>query len=138
MPFHTRNRAALRKEFGIEQVYTGWHLDLLRMALRQRRRLEWVDWKEAPEEVLSSLCGLLPQGASEQLPSCGDAEAEPAEVLRDCNAVLRDLYGLTALLWDTGGDECVFMVVPSAKIPETFALASQLDIALRHIEKPFL
>lgn len=43
--------AALCEEFDMEEAYTGWHITLMRLALRDRKRLDWVDWKEAPEEV---------------------------------------------------------------------------------------
>lgn len=62
--------AALCEEFGMEEAYTGWHLTLMKLALRDRKRLDWVDWKEAPEEVFASLCCLLPPGAKEHLPPC--------------------------------------------------------------------
>lgn len=60
--------AALCEEFDMEEAYTGWHVTLMRLALRDRKRLDWVDWKEAPEEVFASLCCLLPPGAKEHLP----------------------------------------------------------------------
>lgn len=108
-----------------------------RPALRDRKRLDWVDWKEAPEEVFASLCCLLPPGAKEHLPSCDDEDAYPEEVLRACSPVLHDRYGLTILLWDTGGDEYVFMVVPSGKVAEAFAAASELGIPLQRVEDLF-
>ncbi len=107
------------------------------MALRDRKRLDWVDWKEAPEEVFASLCCLLPPGAKEHLPPCDDEDAYPEEVLRACSPVLHDRYGLTILLWDTGGDEYVFMVVPSDKVSEAFAAASELGITLQRVEDLF-
>lgn len=124
----------LLEELDMDEAYTGWHLDVLRLALRDRKRLDWVDWKEAPEEVFASLCSLLPQGADERLPACDNEDAYPEEVLHHCNAVVHDLYGLTILLWDTGGDEYVFMVVPNDKVEEAFALASDLGITLQHLE----
>lgn len=129
--------AALCEEFGMEEVYTGWHVTLMRLALRDRKRLDWVDWKEAPEEVFASLCCLLPPGAKEHLPPCDDEDAYPEEVLRACSPVLHDRYGLTILLWDTGGDEYVFMVVPSGKVAEAFAAASELGIPLQRVEDLF-
>ena len=121
----------------MEEVYTGWHVTLMRLALRDRKRLDWVDWKEAPEEVFASLCCLLPPGAKEHLPPCDDEDAYPEEVLRACSPVLHDRYGLTILLWDTGGDEYVFMVVPSGKVAEAFAAASELGIPLQRVEDLF-
>ena len=130
-------RAALCEEFDMEEAYTGWHVTLMRLALRDRKRLDWVDWKEAPEEVFASLCCLLPPGAKERLPPCDDEDAYPEEVLRACSPVLHDRYGLTILLWDTGGDEYVFMVVPSDKVSEAFAAASELGITLQRVEDLF-
>ena len=124
----------LLEELDMEEAYPGWHLDVLRLALRDRKRLDWVDWKEAPEEVFASLCALLPQGADERLPACENEDAYPEEVLHQCNAVVHDFYGLTILLWDTDGDEYVFMVVPNDKVEEAFALASDLGITLQPIE----
>lgn len=130
--------AALLKEFGIEDAYSGWHLTVLRRALRDRKRLDWVDWNEAPEEVIASLCALLPPGAGDHLASRGhDEDADPAEVLRDSKPLLHALYGLTILLWDTGGDEYVFFVVPSAKVAEAFEVASDLGIPLQQVEDVF-
>ncbi len=130
--------AALLNEFGIKETYSGWHLDVLRRALRDRKRLDWVDWNEAPEEVLASLCALLPPGAGDHLSSRDhDEDADPAEVLRDSKPLLHALYGLTILLWDTGGDEYVFMAVPSAKQSEAFAAASDLGIPLQQVEDVF-
>ena len=129
--------AALCEEFDMEEAYTGWHVTLMRLALRDRKRLDWVDWKEAPEEVFASLCCLLPPGAKEHLPPCDDEDAYPEEVLRACSPVLHDRYGLTILLWDTGGDEYVFMVVPSDKVSEAFAAASELGITLQRVEDLF-
>ena len=127
----------LAEEFDMDsdEVYTGWHLLLMRLALRDRKRLDWVDWKEAPEEVFASLCFLLPPGAEERLPAPGDEYASPPEVLHQYSSTLHDLYGLTVLLWDTGGDEYAFMVVPCNKVPEAFALASELGITLQHVEE---
>ena len=129
--------AALCEEFDMDEAYTGWHVTLMRLALRDRKRLDWVDWKEAPEEVFASLCCLLPPGAKEHLPPCDDEDAYPEEVLRACSPVLHDRYGLTILLWDTGGDEYVFMVVPSDKVSEAFAAASELGITLQRVEDLF-
>lgn len=132
--------AALCEEFDFHfEIYTGWHLELMQLALRDRQRLDWVDWREAPAEVFASLCSLLPPEAKEHLPPWDDEDAYseyvyPDKVLRDCSPVLHDRYGLTILLWDTGGDEYVFMVVPSDKVEEAFALASDLGITLQHIE----
>ena len=125
--------AELCEEFDMEEAYTGWHVTLMRLALRDRKRLDWVDWKEAPEEVFASLCCLLPPGAKEHLPPCDDEDAYPEEVLRACSPVLHDRYGLTILLWDTGGDEYVFMVVPSDKVAEAFAAASELGMTLQRV-----
>ena len=127
----------LAEEFDMDsdEAYTGWHLLLMRLALRDRKRLDWVDWKEAPEEVFGSLCFLLPPGADERLPSPGDEDASPPEVLHEYSSALHDLYGLTVLLWDTGGDEYAFMVVPCDKVPEAFELASELGITLQHVEE---
>ena len=58
-------------------------------------------------------------------------------MLRACSPVLHDRYGLTILLWDTGGDEYVFMVVPNGKVSEAFAVASELGITLQHVEDLF-
>ena len=124
----------LLEEFDMDEAYTGWHLDLMQLALRDRQRLNWVDWKEAPEEVFPSLCALLPQGADERLPNCDNEDAYPEEVLHHCSAAVHDLYGLTILLWDTGGDEYVFMVVPNDKVEEAFALAPELGITLQRVE----
>lgn len=124
----------LLEEFDMDEAYTGWHLDLMQLALRDRGRLDWVDWKEAPEEVFASLCALLPQGANERLPNCDNEDAYPEEVLHHCKAAVHDLYGLTILLWDMGSDEYVFMVVPSDKVEEAFAVASDLGITLQRIE----
>ena len=129
--------AALCEEFGMEEAYTGWHLTLMKLALRDRKRLDWVDWKEAPEEVFASLCCLLPPGAKEHLPPCDDEDAYPEDVLRAYEPAVHDLYGLTILLWDTGGDEYVFMVVPSAKVSEALAAASELGIALQRVADLF-
>ena len=134
----------LAEEFDMDsdEAYTGWHLLLMRLALRDRNRLHWVDWKEAPAEVFGTLCTLLPPGAKEHLPPCDDEDtydenAYPEEVLRDCSPVLHDRYGLTILLWDTGGDEYVFMVVPNDKVAEAFATASDLGITLQRLEDLF-
>ena len=127
----------LLEEFDMDEAYTGWHLDLMQLALRDRQRLNWVDWKEAPEEVFPSLCALLPQGADERLPNCDNEDAYPEEVLHHCSAAVHDLYGLTILLWDTGGDEYVFMVVPNDKVEEAFALAPELGITLQRVEDLF-
>ena len=127
----------LLEEFDMDEAYTGWHLDLMQLALRDRQRLNWVDWKEAPEEVFASLCALLPQGADERLPNCDNEDAYPEEVLHHCSAAVHDLYGLTILLWDTGGDEYVFMVVPNDKVEEAFALAPELGITLQRVEDLF-
>ncbi len=136
--FHAIHRDVLRNEFGfMEEPYTGWHVVLLRLALRERQRLDWVDWKEAPEEVFASLCSLLPPGADEHLPPCDNEDAYPEEVLHTCNPVLHELYGLTILLWDTGGDEYVFMVVPRDRVPEMFAAASDLGITLQQVDDVF-
>ena len=89
------------------------------------------------EEFFASLCCLLPPGAKEHLPPCDDEDAYPEEVLRACSPVLHDRYGLTILLWDTGGDEYVFMVVPSDKVSEAFAAASELGITLQRVEDLF-
>lgn len=124
----------LLEEFDMDEAYTGWHLDVMRLALRDRNRLDWVDWKEAPEEVTASVRALLPPEAGECLPSCDNENADPAEVLRDCRSVLQDRYGLTILLWDTGGDEYVFMVAPGARETELFAVAAELGITLQHVE----
>ena len=129
----------LLEEFGMYEAYTGWHLELMQLALRDRERLDWVDWKEAPAEVFASLCSLLPPGAKEHLPPWDDEEvyseyAYPDEVLRDCSPVLHDRYGLTILLWDEGADEYKFMVVPNDKVEEAFALASELSITLQRLE----
>ncbi|MGM9990659.1 DUF6630 family protein [Desulfovibrio piger] len=129
--------AELCEEFDMEEAYTGWHVTLMRLALRDRKRLDWVDWKEAPEEVFASLCCLLPPGAKEHLPPCDDEDAYPEEVLRACSPVVHDRYGLTILLWDTGGDEYVFMVVPSDKVAEAFAAASELGMTLQRVEDLF-
>ncbi len=133
--------AALCEEFDYHhfEIYTGWHLELMQLALRDRERLDWVDWKEAPAEVFASLCSLLPPGAKEHLPPWDDEEvyseyAYPDEVLRDCSPVLHDRYGLTILLWDEDADEYKFMVVPNDKVEEAFALASELGITLQRLE----
>ena len=123
----------LLEEFDMDEAYTGWHLDLMQLALRDRNRLDWVDWKEAPAEVFASLCCLLPPEAKEHLPPWDDEEAYseyvyPDKVLLDCSPVLHDRYGLTILLWDMDSDEYVFMVVPSDKVEEAFALAAELGI----------
>lgn len=97
-----------------------------------------MDANEAPEEVIASLCALLPQGARDHLTSREHEEnADPAEVLRDGKPLLHALYGLAILLWDTGGDEYVFFVVPSAKEAEVFAAASDLGIPLQQVEDVF-
>ena len=127
--------AALREGFDIDEAYTDGHLNLMRRALRDRKSLDWVDWKEAPGEVFGSLCFLLPPGADERLPSPGDEDASPPEMLHEYSSALHDLYGLTVLLWDTGGDEYAFMVVPCDKVPEAFELASELGITLQHVEE---
>lgn len=66
-----------------------------------------------------------------------EEDADPAEVLRDGNPLLHALYGLAILLWDTGGDEYVVFVVPSAKEAEVFAAASDLGIPLQQVEDVF-
>lgn len=43
----------------------------------------------------------------------------------------------TILLWDTGGDEYVFMVVSSDKVAEAFAAASELGMTLQRVEDLF-
>lgn len=132
--------AALCEEFDYQDdPETGWHFTLMRLALRDRNRLDWVDWKEAPAEVFASLCALLPPGAKEYLPPCDDENAYdenayPEDVLRDCNAVLHERYGLTILLWDEGGDEYMFFVVPLDKVKEAFTAASELNITLQRVE----
>lgn len=132
--------AAIAEEFDYDdEPRTGWHFTLMHLALRDRHRLDWVDWKEAPAEVFASLCALLPPGAKEHLPPWDDEEiyseyAYPDDVLRDCNPILQERYGLTILLWDEGGDEYMFFVVPIDKVKEAFAAASELDITLQRIE----
>lgn len=64
--------AAIAEEFDYDdEPRTGWHFTLMHLALRDRHRLDWVDWKEAPAEVFASLCALLPPGAKEHLPPLG-------------------------------------------------------------------
>ena len=58
-------------------------------------------------------------------------------MLRACSPVVHDRYGLTILLWDTGGDEYVFMAVPSDKVAEAFAAASELGMPLQRVEDLF-
>ena len=130
--------AALAEEFDYEPR-TGWHFSLMRLALRDRHRLDWVDWKEAPPEVFASLCELLPPGAKEYLPPWDNEEiyseyAYPNDVLRDCNPILKERYGLTILMWDEGGDEYMFFVVPVDKVKEAFAAASELNMTLQRVE----
>ena len=130
--------AALAEEFDYEPR-TGWHFSLMRLALRDRHRLDWVDWKEAPPEVFASLCDLLPPGAKEYLPPWDNQEiyseyAYPNDVLRDCNPILKERYGLTILMWDEGGDEYMFFVVPVDKVKEAFAAASELNMTLQRVE----
>lgn len=100
----------LRKEFGFEGAYKGWHLAMLRMTLERQRRKGRVDWKEAAEEVSAELLDLLPQGAERELPDFRNLEADPPQVLHECNSLLDKQYGLTVLFWDTGGDEYAFIV----------------------------
>ena len=130
--------AALAEEFDYEPR-TGWHFSLMRLALRDRHRLDWVDWKEAPPEVFASLCDLLPPGAKEYLPPWDNQEiyseyAYPNDVLRDCNPILKERYGLTILMWDEGGDEYMFFVVPVDKVKEAFAAAAELNMTLQRVE----
>ena len=111
----------------------------MRLALRDRHRLDWVDWKEAPPEVFASLCDLLPPGAKEYLPPWDNQEiyseyAYPNDVLRDCNPILKERYGLTILMWDEGGDEYMFFVVPVDRVKEAFAAASELNMTLQRVE----
>lgn len=133
--FYADNASRLKNEFGFKNAYTGWHLDMLLMTLERQGHMERVDWKEAAEEVSAHLLDLLPRGAEKKLPDYRDSEADAVQVLHECNSVLDKEYGLTALLWDTGGDEYAFIVIPTAKIAEAFTLARQLGVDLQYVEE---